>query len=74
MLEKGKIYIIEHLSPTDIQDSWGALLDLNMLIMTGGKERTLTQYQSLFNETGLELNTHQTDQTSGITVMTLEKQ
>lgn len=48
-----KIYIIENLlNPTT---GYGGLLDLNMLVMTKGKERTLEQYETLLAAAGLVL-------------------
>lgn len=46
----GRLYIVEMLLPP--QGGAGGLLDLNMLVMTGGKERTLTEFQSLLHRTG----------------------
>ena len=46
----GRLYIVEMLLPE--QGGAGGLLDLNMLVMTGGRERTLAEFQSLLNRTG----------------------
>lgn len=46
--KSGKIIVIERL--LDENNADGGLLDLNMLVITGGKERTLKDLQSLFNE------------------------
>jgi len=55
MKENSKLLIIEkvvNITPNDT-----ALLgDINMLAMYSGKERTLTEFQSLLNQAGLQLN------------------
>ncbi len=33
----------------------GGLLDLNMLVMTGGRERTLREFQGLLADAGFQL-------------------
>ncbi|MBS0616195.1 MAG: WG repeat-containing protein [Verrucomicrobia bacterium] len=48
----GKIYILELL--LDETTGAGSLLDLNMLVMTGGKERTAAEFDVLFAEAGLK--------------------
>ncbi len=50
-----RIYIIENI--LDEKSGQGALLDLNMLVMTGGAERTLDHFNSLLKETGFILET-----------------
>ena len=35
------------------QSAFGALLDLNMLVMTGGRERTEREFRRLFDAAGL---------------------
>ena len=47
----GKIYVLEML--LDEKTGSGALLDLNMLVMTGGKERSLKAFDDLFAQAGL---------------------
>lgn len=51
LLPKGVIYIAEMVLKLDSPD--GGLLDLNMLIETGGMERSDTQWVNLFKEAGL---------------------
>lgn len=48
-----RLYIIENL--LDKTTGQGALLDLNMLIMTGGSERTLEQFKALLDQAGFVL-------------------
>jgi O-methyltransferase domain len=40
---------------TDARSRAMAVSDLNMLVMTGGHERTLAQYRALLAEAGFEL-------------------
>jgi hypothetical protein len=47
------LYIIEIL--LDEQKGSGALLDLNMLVMTGGKERTKDEFEHLLHQSGFTL-------------------
>lgn len=46
----GRLYLVEMLLPE--QGGAGGLLDLNMLVMTGGRERTLAEFQSLLQRAG----------------------
>ena len=49
----GHLYLVELL--LDESGSAGGLLDLNMLVMTGGRERTLADFERLLGETGFRL-------------------
>ena len=49
----GHLYLVEML--LDASGSAGGLLDLNMLVMTGGRERPLTAFEQLLGETGFRL-------------------
>ncbi|WP_194847949.1 methyltransferase [Candidatus Neptunochlamydia vexilliferae] len=48
-----RIYIIENI--LSCSGGHGGLLDLNMLVMTGGKERTVEQFKELLKKGGFEL-------------------
>lgn len=48
----GKIYVLEML--LNEKTGSGALLDLNMLVMTGGKERTSSDFAQLFAQASLK--------------------
>ena len=54
---RGRLLIIELLLPPALGSDFGALLNLNLLVMTGGKERTLDEYKHLLEETGFEFTT-----------------
>ncbi len=49
----GHLYLIEML--LDEPGNAGGLLDLNMLVMTGGRERTLADFEQLLGEAGFRL-------------------
>jgi hypothetical protein len=59
MGEQGKLLLIERLMPTRVEPSVAsqtvALSDLNMLVNTGGCERTEAQYRALFEGAGFTL-------------------
>ena len=56
MAEDGRVLIVERLIPDDSADALPVLLsDINMLVFTGGQERTNAEYTSLLAEAGLEL-------------------
>jgi hypothetical protein len=51
----GRLLVIEMTIPDDNHPSPGQLLDLNMLVMTGGQERTQSEYGNLLAEAGFRL-------------------
>jgi hypothetical protein len=51
----GKLLVIEMTIPDDNRPSPGQLFDLNMLVMTGGQERTESEYRALLAEAGFRL-------------------
>jgi hypothetical protein len=54
-----RLLVIESVLPdligTSVEDRWRAAADLNMLIATGGRERTETEYRSLLRTAGFEV-------------------
>ena len=48
----GKLLVIEMTIPDDNHPSPAQLLDLNMLVMTGGQERTVSEYGALWRRQG----------------------
>ena len=52
----GKLLVIEMTIPDDNKPSTGQLFDLNMLVMTGGQERTHSEYGALLAQAGFRLN------------------
>jgi hypothetical protein len=56
MAEGGRVLIVERLIPDDPADAVPVLLsDLNMLVLTGGRERTNAEYGQLLAGAGLKL-------------------
>ena len=56
MAKEGRVLIVERLIPDDPADAAPVLLsDLNMLVFTGGQERTNAEYGQLLAEAGLNL-------------------
>ncbi len=51
----GKLLVVESVIPPGNQPFAGKFLDLVMLLIPGGKERTAAEYRTLFNEAGFEL-------------------
>jgi hypothetical protein len=54
MIAGGRVLVLEMVLPEDGAPSMAPLMDLNMLVMLPGKERTLTEYDRLFAEAGLQ--------------------
>jgi ubiquinone/menaquinone biosynthesis C-methylase UbiE len=51
----GKILIVEMLVPEQIRPDFVMLMDLNMLVMTGGRERTAEEFEKLLSDAGFEM-------------------
>jgi SAM-dependent methyltransferase len=52
----GRVVVIERLIPEENRPSEAALVDVNMLVLLPGRERTLHEYASLFSRAGLRLH------------------
>ena len=55
MAPNGKVLVVEMVIPAERESPLSTLLDLNMLVMTGGSERTETDFRRLFDAAGLTL-------------------
>ena len=55
MSQHGKLLLFETIIPPGNAPSFGKLLDLNMLVMTDGHERTEEEYQVLLQKAGFQL-------------------
>jgi hypothetical protein len=51
----GRVAIIENLLPDEIEPHPGYLMDLNMMVMTGGRERKAAEFAALLEQTGFKL-------------------
>jgi len=56
MSPKGKLLVIESVLPGRNEPSLNKFMDLNMLVMTGGCERTESEYRDLFEAAGFSLS------------------
>ena len=52
----GKILVLERVIPKGSGYHWSRLVDMTMMVMTGGRERTVEEYTALFGRSGLRLN------------------
>jgi len=52
----GRLLIIEAPVPEDLGPEIILMMDLNMLVMTGGRERTVKEYEALFQAAGFRLS------------------
>ena len=52
---QAKLLVIEIVLPLIEDPAFGSLLDLNMLVMSGGQERTKDEYRSLLENSGFRL-------------------
>ena len=55
MLPASKLLVIESVIPPGNEPFLGKFLDLHMLLIPGGKERTENEYRTLFEQAGFEL-------------------
>jgi hypothetical protein len=55
MSAQGRLLLIETVIPPGNEASFAKLLDLNMLVLPGGQERTEAEYRRLFAAAGFEL-------------------
>jgi hypothetical protein len=56
MPEGGKLLLMETLVEEESGPSFSKLFDLHMMVMTGGRERTATEYAALFAAAGFKFN------------------
>jgi hypothetical protein len=55
MNQKGRLLLVEVVVPDDDAYCFSKLLDLNMMVMTGGRERTRAEFAALLNTAGYSL-------------------
>jgi O-methyltransferase len=56
MASHSKLLVIEMVIPPGNTPAFGKLLDMNMLVLPGGKERTEAEYRALYQSAGFRLN------------------
>jgi len=55
MAPDGRVLVVDHVIPPGNAANWGKVLDINMMVLTGGQERTREQFRDLFARAGLRL-------------------
>jgi hypothetical protein len=55
MVPGGRVLVVEHVIAPGNAPDWGKMLDINMLVVTGGRERTKEEFRDLFTRAGLKL-------------------
>jgi hypothetical protein len=55
MAEDGRVLVIDHVVAAGNRFDWGKLMDINMMVMMGSKERTKDEFRQLFVRAGLRL-------------------
>jgi SAM-dependent methyltransferase len=55
MAPNGRVLVVDTVIPPGNDPHWGKLLDINMLVGPGGRERTRSEFAQLFKRAGLKL-------------------
>jgi hypothetical protein len=55
MTENGKLILVDCVVPQTNEPHFSKFIDLNMLVMTGGKERTEKEFAQLLADAGFKL-------------------
>ena len=63
-----KLLLIEEMVPDDPGPDWAKVLDIHMLALIGGKQRTRQEYEALFDASGFEFN-REIDTGAGISIL-----
>ena len=53
--ENGKLILVEAVVPATSEPHFSKFIDLNMLVMTGGRERTADEFRRLYEDSGFKL-------------------
>lgn len=53
--ENGKLILVEAVVPATSEPHFSKFIDLNMLVMTGGRERTEAEFRQLYEDAGFKL-------------------
>jgi hypothetical protein len=53
--ENGKLILVEAVVPNTSEPHFSKFIDLNMLVMTGGRERTEAEFRKLYEDSGFKL-------------------
>jgi O-methyltransferase len=63
-----KLLLIEEMVPDDIGPAWSKMLDIHMLVLLGGKQRTRREYEVLFDAAGFSFE-REIDTGAGISIL-----
>jgi len=55
MTDGGRVLVVDNVIPAGNEDHWGKKLDVNMLVLTPGRERTAAEFHQLFSASGLRV-------------------
>jgi hypothetical protein len=55
MAADGRVLVVDHVVASGNRFDWGKLMDINMMVMLGSKERTKDEFRQLFSQAGLRL-------------------
>ncbi|MCI0408322.1 MAG: acetylserotonin O-methyltransferase [Acidobacteria bacterium] len=55
MARGGRVLVVDTVIPNGNGPHWGKLLDINMMVATGGRERTASEFKELFAGAGFKL-------------------
>ena len=64
MQPDGRVLVLEAPLPSDDSPGPGRWLDLQVMVLCGGRERTVEEYARLFEKAGLRLVAHDPDHAS----------
>lgn len=56
MAPGGRVFVVDTVIEPGNAPQWGKLLDINMMVITGGRERTQPEFAELFASAGLRLD------------------
>jgi hypothetical protein len=56
MAKNGRVLMLEMIMPKARSASFSKILDLNMMVMTGGRERTKSEFHALLDRAGLRVS------------------
>ena len=55
MAEDGRVLVVDHVVPKGNGADWSKMMDINMMVLPGGQERTREEFRELFARAGLRL-------------------
>jgi len=64
----GALFLVETIVPADPGPDWSKMLDIHMLTLLGGKQRTLQEYQTLLQQSGFVFQ-REIDTGTGISII-----